>query len=79
MNINQAAELIRQKGGQVIIFEGRLTGCVAGNLPAPIMEVGRPRRPLDNYAVLEEAGVQVYLKKILLTYPGTAEFSVVRN
>jgi len=82
MNIKitpQAAELIRRKGGQVVLFEGRLTGCVAGNIPAPMMEVGRPRRTLDNYAVLEEAGVQVYLDKILLTYPGTAEFSVVQN
>ena len=80
MNIHitpQAADVIRRLGGQVILFEGRLTGCIAGNIPAPMMEVGRPRQPLDHYALKEEEGVQVYLDKILLSYPGTAEFSVV--
>ncbi|CAA7601511.1 Hypothetical protein DEACI_2178 [Acididesulfobacillus acetoxydans] len=80
MNIHitpQAAAVIRRRGGQVILFEGRLTGCVAGNIPAPMMEVGRPRRPPDHYIVVEEEGVAVYLDKVLRSYPGTAEISVV--
>lgn len=75
----QAADLLRNRGGQVILFEGRLTGCIAGNIPAPMMEVGRPRQPLDHYEVREKAGVQFYLAKNLLGYPGTAEFSTVRS
>lgn len=75
----EAAELIRRKGGQVVIFQGLLSGCCAGSLPAPAMEVGRPRQSPDNYSLREEAGVQVYLEKTLLEYTGTAEFSVGRN
>ncbi|KLU62533.1 hypothetical protein CEB3_c11610 [Peptococcaceae bacterium CEB3] len=80
MNIHitpQAAAVIRRQGGQVILFEGRLTGCIAGNIPAPMMEVGRPRQTPDHYVLMKEEGVEVYLDKALLSYPGTAEFSVV--
>ncbi len=55
-----AANYIKQKGGEIIIFKGSLMGCCGGTMPTPMLEVGHPRRPLENYRALEQAGVTIY-------------------
>lgn len=77
---NEAAEFIAGKGGQIIIFRGCLTGCCVGKVPAPMIEVGKPRRPLDNYDVVKyESGVTVYFDKDLASCQGTCEITLAKN
>lgn len=42
-----AADYIKQKGGEIIIFKGNLMGCCGGTMPSPMLEVGHPRRSLE--------------------------------
>lgn len=76
---DEAVEYIKNKGGRVIIFQGCLTGCCAGNVPSPMMEVGAPRRSDDNYDIFNESGVTVYLDKELASYSGTAKIALDRT
>lgn len=61
-----AAEYIRRKGGHLILFRAQLTGCCGiGSAPAPMWEIGPPRRPLENYRVEQIQGVTVYVDRAL--------------
>lgn len=75
----EAAKYIKNKGGRLIIFQGCLTGCCAGNVPAPMMEVGEPRRPVENYNIFNESGVTVYMDKELASYNGHAKITLDRT
>ncbi len=62
----EAAEHIRRKGGQLILFRATMTGCCGiGSVPTPMWEIGRPRRPIQEYRVEEIQGVTVYLDRAL--------------
>ncbi len=74
-----AADHIKQKGGEIIIFKGSLMGCCGGTMPSPMLEVGHPRRPLENYHTLEQAGISIYLDNDLLSYQGVAEIGLEKN
>lgn len=76
---DEAVEYIKNKGSRVIIFQGCLTGCCAGNVPSPMMEIGAPRRPIENYDIITETGVTVYLDKELASYNGTAKIALDRT
>ncbi len=76
----EAAKYIRDKGGQVVIFRGSLTGCCAGKVPSPMIEVGQPRRPLENYDIINhESGITVYMDKDLAPFNGTGEITLSKN
>lgn len=61
-----AAEHIRRKGGHLILFRAELTGCCGiGSAPAPMWEIGPPRRPLEDYRVEQTQGVTVYVDRAL--------------
>ena len=75
-----AAKYIKDKGGNLIIFQGNLTGCCIGKVPSPMMEIGMPRRPLENYAIIDhESGITVYLDKDLASYKGKGEITLSKN
>ncbi|MDA8228374.1 MAG: CC/Se motif family (seleno)protein [Desulfitobacterium hafniense] len=74
-----ASDYIKQKGGEIIIFKGNLMSCCGGTMPNPMLEVGHPRRPLENYRILEEMGVTIYLDNDLLPYQGIAEIGLMKN
>lgn len=76
---NEAIEYIKSKGGQLIIFQGCLTGCCAGNLPSPMMELGSPRRPLENYEIITVSRISFFVDKDLDTYKGTGKINLDRN
>lgn len=77
---DEAAEFIKSKGGQIIVFQGNLTGCCIGKVPSPMLEIGRPRRPLDNYDVLNlDSGITVNLDKDMASYNGTGEITLSKN
>ncbi len=60
----EAAALIRESGGQLILYEAPFSGCCGiGSVPVPSWEIGRPRRPLDEYRLVISDGVEVYLDK----------------
>ena len=61
-----AAEYIRRKGGQLILFRAEVTGCCGiGSAAAPMLEIGPPRRPLENYRVGQIQGITVYVDRAL--------------
>lgn len=74
-----AADYIKQEGGEIIVFKGNLMGCCGGTMPSPMLEVGHPRRPLENYCMLEQSGIRIYLDNELLSYQGAAEIDLVKN
>lgn len=74
-----SSDYIKQKGGEIIIFKGNLMGCCGGTMPSPMLEVGHPRRPLENYRMLEEAEVTIYLDNDLQSYQGVAEIDLEKN
>lgn len=74
-----ASDYINQKGGEIIIFKGNLSGCCGGNIPTPSMEVGHPRRPLENYQQIKEAGVILYIDNDLLPYQGIVKIGLEKN
>lgn len=62
----EAAALIREKGGRLILYEAPVSGCCGlGSVPVPSWEIGTPRRPLDEYRLLETDGVEVFIDKAL--------------
>lgn len=67
LNIDpEAAEFIREEGGHAIIFAGKTTGCCTiGWLLEPMVELGKPRRPLEEYQVIEAGGATLYLDRAL--------------
>ncbi|MFT9493598.1 CC/Se motif family (seleno)protein [Anaerosolibacter sp.] len=73
-----ASDYIKQKGGEIIIFKGSrsLGGCTGASIPTPMMKVGHPNRPLENYQLLKETGVTIYLANELLNYQGTAKIDL---
>jgi hypothetical protein len=44
-----------------------------------MMEVGRPRSPLENYDVVWENGLEIYLDKELADYNGIVEIGLEKN
>lgn len=77
---NEASEFIINKGSQLIVLLGSLTGCCIGKVPSPMLEIGRPRRPLKNYDIQNlESGITVYLDKDLASYKGTAEITLSKS
>lgn len=74
-----AADYIRQKGGEIIIFQGNLMSCCGGTMPTPMLEVGHPRRPLENYRSLKQSGLTIFLDNDLLSYDGVAEIGLEKN
>ncbi|GAB6151348.1 hypothetical protein JCM17380_00980 [Desulfosporosinus burensis] len=75
----EAARYIQSKGGEIIIFRGTLSGCCGGTLPSPDMELGHPRRPLDNYCVENRTGITLYIDNELSAYNGRAEVTLGKN
>lgn len=69
----EASEHIKTKGGHLLIFVARLTGCCGGGVPSPMFELGKPRSSRENYEVRDVGGVTVYLAKELATRPGWLE------
>lgn len=77
---DEAAEFIKSKGGQIIVFQGNLTGCCIGKVLSPMLEIGRPRRSLDNYDILNlKSGITVNLDKDLASFDGTGEITLCNN
>ncbi|KKM09516.1 hypothetical protein SY88_18055 [Clostridiales bacterium PH28_bin88] len=72
----EAAEHINQKGGHLVIFRGQYSGCCAGSVPAPMLELGIPRNAPENYETMEVAGVTVHLDHEVTSFPGIAEISL---
>jgi hypothetical protein len=61
-----AAAYIQGKGGHLILFQAELTGCCGiGSAPAPMWEIGRPRRLPEEYRSFETYGVMVHVDKVL--------------
>ncbi|MFO7172182.1 MAG: CC/Se motif family (seleno)protein [Bacillota bacterium] len=74
-----AAELIRQKGGHAIVFAGKTGGCCTfGWILEPQVEIGRPRRPLEAYRVIEADGATIYLDRTLDWVEKTYRLHVTR-
>lgn len=69
----EASEHIRSKGGHLLIFVARLTGCCAGSVPSPMLELGKPRSSPENYEAREVGGVTVHLARELASRPGWLE------
>lgn len=81
LNISSdAANYIRDKGGNLIIFQGSFTGCCIGKVPSPMIEIGVPKRPHENYDILNlDSGITVYLDKDLASYNGTGKITLSKN
>jgi hypothetical protein len=71
-----AYDYINQKGREIIIFKGNLSGCCGSTIPIPMIEVGHPYRPLENYQVHKDREMTIYLDNELLAYQGTAEIDL---
>jgi uncharacterized Zn-finger protein len=74
-----ASDYINRKGGEITIFMHNLSGCCSGAIPCPMLKVGHPRIFLENYHMLQEAGITIYLGNDLLSYDGVAEIDFVKN
>lgn len=60
------ADLVRQKGGHLILFQAQLTGCCGiGSAPAPDWEIGAPRRPPEEYRSVDLDGIVVHVDHAL--------------
>lgn len=72
----EAAAFIKEKGGHILIFRGQYSGCCVGSVPAPKLDVGKPRNPPENYKIVEISGVTVHIDKELNQFSGTADISL---
>ncbi|HWI64065.1 MAG TPA: CC/Se motif family (seleno)protein, partial [Symbiobacteriaceae bacterium] len=62
----EAADLIREKGGQLILYVAPVSGCCGvGAVPVPSWEIGRPRLPLETYSRMVIDEVEVFVDKEL--------------
>lgn len=62
----EAVDLIRKKGGQLILYVAPVSGCCGlGAVPVPSWEIGRPRLPLETYSRMKIDGVEVFVDKEL--------------
>ena len=60
------ADLVRQKGGHLILFQAELTGCCGiGSAPALDWEIGAPRRPPSEYRSVAQDGISVHIDRTL--------------
>lgn len=76
---SEAVDLIVEKGRQLILYEAPVSGCcLLSSVPVPSWEIGRPRRPLDEYWILAVDGVEVYVDKALDKSVGTVRVRVTR-
>lgn len=80
LNIDpEAAAFIKEEGGHAIIFAGKTTGCCTiGSLLEPMVELGKPRRPLEEYEVTEVGGATLYLDRTLESVEQTFRLHVTR-
>lgn len=61
-----AVALIRGKGGHLILFQARATGCCGiGSALIPMVEIGKPRKPTEAYSVIEQDGVKIHVDRAL--------------
>ncbi len=73
----QAVEHIKQKGGHLVVFPGRSSGCcISGAVPTLMLDVHRPLQKPENYETMEVSGVTVHLDRELKLFPGTAEVAL---
>ncbi|MFZ5827606.1 MAG: CC/Se motif family (seleno)protein [Bacillota bacterium] len=75
----EAAAFIAQEGGQAIIFAGKTGGCCTiGWLLEPMVELGEPRRPLEEYQVMQVGGATLYLDRALESVEQTYRLHLTR-
>ncbi|QNB46769.1 hypothetical protein BR63_10895 [Thermanaerosceptrum fracticalcis] len=70
------SQFIRQKGGNILIYEGLASGCCAGSVPEPGLELSKPRRNPENYQERQVGDITVYLDKALASLKGWAEITL---
>ncbi|HWH68579.1 MAG TPA: CC/Se motif family (seleno)protein [Candidatus Sulfotelmatobacter sp.] len=62
----ETADLIREKGGQLILYVAPVSGCCGvGSVPVPSWEIGRPRLPQESYSLQVVDEVEVFVDKEL--------------
>lgn len=75
----EATAFIREEGGHAILFAGKTTGCCTiGSLLEPMVEIGEPKRPLEEYQVIEADGATIYLDRALEAVEQTFRLHVTR-
>ncbi|WP_202708568.1 CC/Se motif family (seleno)protein [Sporosalibacterium faouarense] len=74
----KASNYINEKGGEVVIYKGKrsLGGCSGATIPTPMMKLGNPDRSHENYQLIKEAGITIYLANELQKYKGTAKIEL---